>query len=102
MASFKGNDLDPTLKAKLQQELKSPWRGLRRALWFTLWASAVLGLLVMASRLASGGTVALNDAFVQIGALVLCSYLLWKDRSPKPPQDPPQATSRDSATRPLN
>ena len=88
MVSLKGRELDPALKAKLQQELQSPWRGLRRALWFTLWASAALGLLVMGSRLASGGSVALNDAFIQIGALVLCSYLVWKDRPPTSPHNP--------------
>ena len=80
--------LDPQLKAKLQQELRTPWQGLRRALWIALEASAALGLAIMVLRLVGGEAVRLNDVLIQVGAVVLFGYLLWKDRSPKPEAKP--------------
>ena len=37
------SDLDPELRRRLLLEARTPWRGLRRALWFALLASASLG-----------------------------------------------------------
>ncbi len=87
-------------KAKLQQELRNPWRSLRQALWIALEASAALGLVIMALRLVGGEAVRLNDALIQVGAVVLFGYLLWKDRSAKTESNPGQA--RDSTSRKMS
>ncbi len=76
--------LDPQLRERLLAEARSPWRGLRRALWFALLASAGVGLATMAMRGASGETVASSDWLIQLGALVLCAGLLWVDRQRLP------------------
>ncbi|MXW40590.1 MAG: DUF3493 domain-containing protein [Synechococcus sp. SB0668_bin_15] len=90
MAPQPPHSLDPQLKAKLQKELRTPWQSLRRALWIALEASAALGLVIMALRLVGGEAVRLNDVLIQVGAVVLFGYLLWKDRSPKPGANPGQ------------
>jgi len=74
-------DLDPALRARLLQEARTPWRGLRRALWLALAASAGLGLSVMAMRVADGQVVAPGDLLIQSTALVLFAGLLWFDRA---------------------
>ena len=73
--------LDPELKARLLQEARTPWRGLRRGLWVALAASAAVGLATMAMRSAAGGEVVANDLLIQIGALGLFGGLLWVDRN---------------------
>jgi len=73
--------LDPELRRRLLIEARTPWRGLRRALWFALVASAALGLATMAMRSASGGEVASTDLLIQGGALLLFGGLLWFDRN---------------------
>jgi hypothetical protein len=73
--------LDPELRRRLLIEARTPWRGLRRALWFALVASAALGLATMAMRSASGGEVASADLLIQGGALLLFGGLLWFDRN---------------------
>lgn len=72
--------LDPELRARLVQEMRTPWRGLRRALWFALVASAGLGLATMAMRASAGAEVASVDLLIQVGALGLFGGLLWFDR----------------------
>ena len=74
--------LDPALKARLLQEARTPWRGLRRGLWLAFSASAGLGLATMAMRASAGEIVALSDFGIQVGALVLFGSLLWFDRNP--------------------
>lgn len=73
--------LDPALKARLLQEARTPWRGLRRGLWVALAASAAIGLATMAMRAAAGGDVASTDLLIQVGALVLFGGLLGFDRN---------------------
>ncbi|KEF41162.1 MAG: membrane protein [Cyanobium sp. CACIAM 14] len=73
--------LDPQLRQRLLLEAREPWRGLRRAIWFALVASAAVGLASMGLRLSSGGEVASGDLLIQIGALALFGALLWFDRS---------------------
>jgi hypothetical protein len=80
MAS-KPDSLDPELKARLLLEVRTPWRGLRRGLWFALVASAGLGLATMAMRASSGIDVPLSDLGIQVGALGLFGSLLWFDRN---------------------
>ena len=73
--------LDPQLRQRLLQELRTPWRGLRRALWLALTASAALGLATMAMRAASGGELTSGDLLIQLGALAGFGSLLWFDRN---------------------
>ena len=73
--------LDPELRRRLLIEARTPWRGLRRALWFALVASAALGLATMAMRSASGSEVASTDLLIQGAALLLFGGLLWFDRN---------------------
>jgi len=75
------SELDPALRQRLLSELQSPWRGLRRLLWLALTASAGIGLATMALRLAAGSEVAAADLLIQVGALIICSLLLWLDRN---------------------
>lgn len=99
MASPSQHPLDPQLKTKLQQELRTPWQSLRRALWIALEASAALGLVIMVLRLVGGEAVRLNDVLIQMGAVVLFGYLLWKDRSPRPEANPDQTKDGTSQKR---
>jgi hypothetical protein len=73
--------LDPELRQRLLTEARTPWRSLRRALWFALVASAALGLATMAMRGAAGGEVASVDLVIQLAALGVFGGLLWFDRN---------------------
>ncbi len=75
-----GSKLDPALRERLLKESKSPLRGLRRGIWIALFGSATIGLFIMTARSASGESVSLSDASIQIGAFLLFSFLLWLDR----------------------
>jgi hypothetical protein len=79
-----GTKLDPELRERLLEEVRSPWRGLRRALWFALFASAGVGLATMAMRGAGGQEVPSSDWLIQLGAVVVCGGLLWFDRQRRP------------------
>jgi hypothetical protein len=76
--------LDPALRQRLLQEARTPWRSLRRALWFALTASAGLGLATMTMRLSAGDAVASTDLLIQLVALSLFGALLWFDRNRDP------------------
>lgn len=76
--------IDPALRQRLLQEARTPWRGLRRALWLALTASGGLGLATMAMRAASGGEVGSGDLLIQVAALVGFGSLLWFDRNRLP------------------
>ena len=77
--------LDPELRRRLLQEARTPWRGLRRGLWWALAASAAVGLATMALREAAGDAVPLQDLLIQLGALLGCGTLLWVDRNAAAP-----------------
>jgi hypothetical protein len=79
-----GSKLDPELRKRLLEEARTPWRGLRRALWFALFASAAVGLATMAMRGAAGEVVPSSDWLIQLSALLLCGGLLWFDRQRRP------------------
>ena len=81
MGSPSQQPLDPELRRRLLTEARTPWRSLRRALWFALVASAALGLATMAMRGAAGGEVASTDLLIQVAALAVCGGLLWFDRN---------------------
>jgi hypothetical protein len=77
----KPDSIDPALRARLMQEVRTPWRGLRRGLWLALAASGAVGLATMAMRVASGAEVGSTDLLIQLGALGLFGSLLWLDRN---------------------
>ena len=80
MAPRSSEPLDPALRAKLLQEARSPWRGLRRGLWLALTASAALGLATMAMRASAGGELPGSDLLIQVAALAIFGGLLVVDR----------------------
>ena len=72
--------IDPELKKKLLKESQSPFKGLRRILWIAFTGSAFLGLLIMLSKIASGGEFQQNNLLIQFGACILFPTLLFFDR----------------------
>ena len=73
--------IDPELKKKLLKESQSPFKGLRRILWIAFTGSAFLGLLIMLSKIASGGELPQNNLLIQLGACILFPTLLLFDRN---------------------
>ena len=73
--------IDPELKKKLLKESQSPFKGLRRILWIAFSGSAFLGLLIMLSKIASGGEFQQNNLFIQFGGCILFPTLLFFDRN---------------------
>ena len=80
MAPRSSEPLDPALRSKLLLEARTPWRGLRRALWLALSASSAIGLATMAMRASSGSEVPGSDLLIQFVALVVFGGLLLVDR----------------------
>ncbi|PHX88260.1 MAG: hypothetical protein CK536_01790 [Synechococcus sp. Baikal-G1] len=80
MAPRSSEPLDPALRSKLLLEAKTPWRGLRRALWLALSASSAIGLATMAMRASSGAEVPGSDLLIQVAALAVFGGLLLVDR----------------------
>ncbi len=73
--------IDPELKKKLLKETQTPFKGLRRILWIAFSGSAVLGLLIMLSKIASGSELNQNNLLIQLGACILFPTLLFFDRN---------------------
>ena len=73
--------IDPDLKKKLLRESQAPFSGLRRILWIAFSGSAYLGLLIMLSKIASGGELNQNNLLIQFLACVLFPTLLFFDRN---------------------
>ena len=73
--------IDPELKKKLLNESQAPFKGLRRILWIAFSGSAFLGLLIMLSKIASGGELQQNNLFIHLGACVIFPTLLFLDRT---------------------
>ena len=74
-------NLDPNLRTRLLKETKNPYRGLRRAVWIALFGSAALGFFIMLTNIIAGDNVSSNDLAIQVSALVILGFLLFKDRS---------------------
>ena len=72
--------IDPELKKKLLKETQTPFKGLRRILWIAFSGSAFLGLIIMLSKIASGGEFQQNNLFIQLGACIIFPTLLFLDR----------------------
>ena len=73
--------IDPELKNKLLKEIQTPFQGLRRILWIAFSGSALLGLLIMLSKIASGSELNQNNLIIQLGACILFPTLLFFDRN---------------------
>ena len=73
--------IDPELKKKLLRESQSPFKGLRRILWIAFSGSAILGLIIMLSKIASGSEIQLNNLLIQLGACIIFPILLFFDRN---------------------
>ena len=69
--------IDPELKKKLLKESQTPFKGLRRILWIAFSGSALLGLLIMLSKIASGSELNQNNLLIQLGACILFPTLLF-------------------------
>ena len=72
--------IDPELKKKLLKETQTPFKGLRKILLIAFTGSAYLGLFIMLSKLVSGNEFKLDNFFIQIGASLLFTLLLFLDR----------------------
>ena len=73
--------IDPELKKKLLKETQTPFKGLRRILWIAFSGSAFLGLVIMLSKIPSGGELQQNNLLIQLGACVLFPTLFFFDRN---------------------
>ena len=73
--------IDPELKKKLLKETQTPFKGLRRILWIAFSGSALLGLLIMLSKIASGSELNQKNLLIQLGACILFPTLLFFDRN---------------------
>ena len=73
--------IDPELKKKLLKETQTPFKGLRRILWIAFSGSALLGLLIMLSKIASGSELQKNNLLIQFSACVVFPTLLFFDRN---------------------
>ena len=73
--------IDPELKKKLLKESQSPFQGLRRLLWIAFTGSAFFGLLLILSKIVSGGELQQNNLLIQVLAFILFTTLLFLDRN---------------------
>jgi len=72
--------IDPELKKKLLKESQAPFKGLRKILWIAFSGSALLGLLIMISKILSGSELQQNNLVIQIIACIIFPTLLFFDR----------------------
>ena len=72
--------IDPELRKKLLKESQTPFNGLRRVLWIAFSGSAVLGLLIMIVKIASGSELQQNNLLIQLVACILFPSLLFFDK----------------------
>ena len=75
--------IDPELRKKLLRETQAPFQGLRRIIWIAFSGSALLGLLIMISRIIAGNEFQQNSLLIQIIASILFPSLLYFDRDRK-------------------
>ncbi len=73
--------IDPDLKKKLLKESQSPFKGLRRILWIAFSGSALLGLFIMLSKIATGSEFQQNNLLIQLCACLIFPTLLFLDRN---------------------
>lgn len=70
-------NLTPEQYAQLKAELKAPYRGLRKFVYFALGASGVVGATIFLAQLVAGKNVAavLPNFALQVGAIALMVWL---------------------------
>ena len=73
--------IDPELKKKLLKESQSPFRGLRRTLWIAFSGSAILGLLIMLSKIVGGSELNPKNLLIQLGACIIFPTLLFLEKN---------------------
>ena len=73
--------IDPELKKKLLKETQNPFKGLRKILWIAFSGSALLGLLIMISKIATGSELQQNNLLIQLGACIIFPTLLFLERN---------------------
>jgi len=68
---------NPEKYARLQEEIKAPYRGLRQFIYLAFGASGLIGAVVFLSQLAAGREVdtALPNFALQLGILALMVWL---------------------------
>ena len=71
--------LDPAMRDRLIKESLTPWRGLRRTIWFAFLASAIIGLLTMGFN-PSRTVVSFSNIGIKAAAFFLFAWLIWFDR----------------------
>lgn len=74
--------LSPEKYAQLRAELKSPYRGLRRFVYFSCAASGAIGAFIFLAQLTSGQEISrvLPNFVLQVGIVALMIWLLQRDR----------------------
>ncbi len=75
--------IDPELKKKLLRETQAPFQGLRRILWIAFSGSALLGLVIMVSKIIAGDEFQQGSLLIQLIASILFPALLFFDRDKK-------------------
>jgi hypothetical protein len=73
----RSHNLSPEKYARLRAELKAPYRGLRKFIYFSLGASGFIGALVFLAQLATGQnvTATLPNLALQVGVVALMIFL---------------------------
>jgi len=71
------NSLDPDKYARLKAELKTPYKGLRKFIYFSFGVSALLGAFIFLTKLIAGGEIGntLPNFALQIGVIALMVWL---------------------------
>lgn len=79
-------ELSPEKYARLKAELKAPYRGFRKVIYFTFGASGLIGAFIFLAKLASGTDVtkALPNLALQVGIVALMIVLFrWEQKGEK-------------------
>ncbi|MDB9314792.1 DUF3493 domain-containing protein [Spirulina sp. CS-785/01] len=89
-----GKKLGPEKYAKLKEEARNPYRGLRRFAYFTFGASGLIGAVIFLAQIAAGRNVsnALPNFALQVGVVALMVWLFRIDKERK--KSPKQGRSR--------
>ncbi len=87
--------MEPTPKpySKLRQEIKAPYRSLRKFIYVAMGGSGFIGSWIFLLRsLAGKGSLPenLGNLALQIGVTVLMVFLFQRDRDRQPRKNPPK------------
>jgi hypothetical protein len=75
--NFMPNSLDPDKYARLKAELKTPYKGFRKFIYFSFGVSALLGALIFLTQLIAGRGIGntLPNFALQVGVIALMVWL---------------------------